>query len=324
MNKRAIAYTDANLTRRNGVEYADKGDSVTVLNESTKAYLVKYPLSRGGYKERWVDKGAVSRNNTSTLVSGAATGIQAVLDNNSSSYQQWQGKASRKATAYRDADLRIRKGVEYVGAGDIVTVLNESDKAYYVRYPLTRGGTKDRWVDKSAIENVSINNSSSVVNSDAGLELNVPYYMQTDSKWKNTKIGTKTIGSVGCLLTCLAMKYSYQTGQEVYPDQMKHKLNFSNNCLIWDSIKQHGFIYSENQSFNNNVMQEIYNALANNKPVIIGNSNIHWVIVKGYQGNNSNKLSANNFIILDPATQNRKTLQSFFNQKGVHSGRIVY
>lgn len=164
MNKRATAYMDANLTQRNGNEYADKGDTVTVLDESSKGYYVEYPLTRGGTKKRWVVRTAVTAlnvsnntnntNNNSTpnaFANGATKAADTIIQNNTQ-YQQWQGRANCKATAYDNSALTRRLGVEYVSRGDVVTVLGEAGKAYYVEYPLSRGGTKKRWVAKSAID----------------------------------------------------------------------------------------------------------------------------------------------------------------------------
>lgn len=53
--KRATVYMDSSLTRRNGTEYVDAGDRVTVLKEEGNAYFVRYPV-RNGTKERWVAK----------------------------------------------------------------------------------------------------------------------------------------------------------------------------------------------------------------------------------------------------------------------------
>lgn len=150
MNTRATAYTDSNLTKRNGVEYADKGDAVTVLDESPKAYLVRYPVSRGGYKERWVARTAVT-GVSSSLANAASTVVKNAVKATQNNYQQWQGVAKYRAVAYTNSALSQRNGVEYVDKGDTVTVLNEEGNAYYVRYPLARGGTKERWVSKSAI-----------------------------------------------------------------------------------------------------------------------------------------------------------------------------
>ena len=49
------AYTNSALTQRNGNERVDKGDMVTVLQETNNSYYVRYPVSNGT-KDRWVSK----------------------------------------------------------------------------------------------------------------------------------------------------------------------------------------------------------------------------------------------------------------------------
>ena len=173
-NKRATAYTNAALTSRNGVEYVDAGDTVTVLNESGNAYYVRYPLARGGYKERWVSKSAVSRSGAvATNIVGAATAAAAAKaisqapSTTAANYQQWQGYSPNRLTVYTNAALTARNANEWVDAGDTVTVLQESGNAYYVRYPLTRGGYKERWVSKNGIQRTASNNVGSAIASAA-------------------------------------------------------------------------------------------------------------------------------------------------------------
>ncbi|MBR1580179.1 MAG: RICIN domain-containing protein [Selenomonadaceae bacterium] len=49
------AFTDSGLRSRTGNECVDAGDMVTVLQETSNAYLVRYPTSNGT-KDRWVSK----------------------------------------------------------------------------------------------------------------------------------------------------------------------------------------------------------------------------------------------------------------------------
>lgn len=56
------AYTNKELTQRNGNERVDAGDEVTVLDESGNAYYVRYPV-RNGTKERWVNKNDIFKEN---------------------------------------------------------------------------------------------------------------------------------------------------------------------------------------------------------------------------------------------------------------------
>lgn len=58
------AYTNPELTQRNGNERVDRGDVVTVFEERGNAYYVRYPTSRGT-KDRWVPKSIFNDNNGS-------------------------------------------------------------------------------------------------------------------------------------------------------------------------------------------------------------------------------------------------------------------
>ena len=92
--KRTTAYLNSGLTQRNGVEYVDKGDTITVLREEGNAYYVRYPLARGGTKERWVSKdifGNVSKSNVTSNTTQA-------------NYQAWSAVMKQRATAYLDAN----------------------------------------------------------------------------------------------------------------------------------------------------------------------------------------------------------------------------
>ncbi len=168
-NKQATAYTNAALTTKNGVEWVGSGDTVTVLDESGNAYLVRYPLMNGGYKERWVAKSAINRPGAGTSIAQATA--KAVTQAGTSAihnYAAWEGVANKQATAYTNAALTTKNGVEWVGSGDTVTVLNESGNAYLVRYPLMNGGTKERWVAKSAINRPNSVSTTTASTSTAG------------------------------------------------------------------------------------------------------------------------------------------------------------
>ena len=63
-------------------------------------------------------------------------------------FLQYKDIAKQQVTAYMDSALTRKNGTEYVDAGDEVTVVDESENAYKVIYPLRQGGTKERWVNK--------------------------------------------------------------------------------------------------------------------------------------------------------------------------------
>jgi hypothetical protein len=77
--------------------------------------------------------------------------------------------------------------------------------------------------------------------------------------------------------------------------------------MYWPS----NYVTSSNSSY----LTTIYNNLVNNKPTIIGakkkDVSMHFVIVKGFKGGNA--LTKSNFIINDPGSNTRTTLNDFMN-----------
>ncbi len=155
------------------------------------------------------------------------------------------------------------------------------------------------------------------VSNNGNIQLSVPSYKQGDARWKNKKIGTRTIGSVGCIITSVAMAYSYNSNSVQYPDAVKNRLRFANNSIYWDSVSSCGMkSYSKGGvQINQSIMKEIYNKLVAGRPVVIwcqnSKGNAHAVCVTGYNGSTSN-FSASNFTINDPG-YSRTNLQQHLN-----------
>lgn len=348
---RATAYLNSGLTKTNRIEWVGKGDTITILGDEGNAYFVEYPLTKGGTKHRWIRKNVVAKTTTtnnnvntgSAIASAAQKAAQAAANAgnrnsgdfsylnsydvnverpSNANYSTWKSVANIRATAYLNSSLTKTSSIEWVGKGDTVTVYGEQGNAYFVEYPLSKGGVKHRWVRKNVINNSSSNNNIMNASGDI-VKLNVPKYSQYDSRWKDTYIGNKTIGKVGCLVTSLAMKYSYETGQTVYPNQMKDLLTFNNNDLCWSSVRKLGYT-DRDMTFNISLAKEIYNALLNNKPVVTGNTSKHWVVIIGCANNNADNLKASDFLIIDPYYDNIKNLQGFFNKIGTTRGKVIY
>ena len=204
--------------------------------------------------------------------------------------------------AYADTDgarLNVRRGAgtgyeikAKLSDGDRVAVLSESDGWATVLFNGTRKGfVAARYLTRKAPQRTA---------------LNVPYYLQTDARWKNVAIGKSggTIGSIGCTTTCLAMTESYRTGKTVTPDVMASRLQYQpGGSLYWPSN------YNTELS-GANVLQRTKAVLQSGKPVLFGakkaNGTQHWVVVTGCTGD-----TAAQFSIHDPATAKRTTLQDF-------------
>ncbi|MBO5712384.1 MAG: C39 family peptidase [Acholeplasmatales bacterium] len=140
--------------------------------------------------------------------------------------------------------------------------------------------------------------------------LPVPSFKQFDERWAYQTIGSsgQTFKSIGCLTTAMAMSESYIKGYTITPPTYSKSVSYtSNGSLYWPST------YAV--STTSNYLSTIYNKLKEGKPVVIGakksSGSQHWVLVYGCKGSNS--LSASNFLIHDPGSSYRDTLDDFFS-----------
>lgn len=142
------------------------------------------------------------------------------------------------------------------------------------------------------------------------ISLNVPSYKQYDSRWAYETIGSsgKTFKQIGCVTTGMAMIESYRRGATITPLYMESISSYtSDGSFYWPSRYQ----FYTSSSY----LSKIYSLLKSGKPVLVGAKNSsggqHWVVVYGYTGSNS--LSSSNFLIHDPGSSSRTTLNQFFN-----------
>ena len=77
-------------------------------------------------------------------------------------FADYQRTADNTVPAYMDENLTQRTGNERVDRGDRITVHRETDRAYYVTYPV-RNGTKTRWVPKNVFNGNSVNRQQAMV-----------------------------------------------------------------------------------------------------------------------------------------------------------------
>lgn len=232
-------------------------------------------------------------------IAANGTNIQ-IYEYNGTAAQQWRLISAGNGYYYMQSKLNSSYYLDVCGASS----------ANGANIQLYQGNATN--AQKIKFTAVSNSNSSS-----SNIQLSVPSYKQGDARWKNVKIGTKTIGAVGCIITSIAMAYSYNTNSTVYPDAVKNKLRFSNNSIYWSSVSNCGLSYKSygGKSINQDIMRDIYNKLKAGRPVVIwcqnSKGNAHAVCVTGYNGN-TNSFSASNFSINDPA-YSRTNLQQHLN-----------
>lgn len=204
-------------------------------------------------------------------------------------------------TSWGKLNVRTGMGTSYsvkdkLSKGENVVILQQSGNWSKILYY----GNKTGYVNNSYIKTAS--------NGYTSVYLNVPSFKQTDSRWANVTLGTsgKTIGKIGCVTTSIAMIESYRKGYTIYPDAMSKKLSYSSSGNVyWPSD------YKMTAS-SSGYLKAFYDILKQGKPVLFGSKNYygaqHWIVVTGFKGGT---LTASNFIINDPGSNTRITLDRF-------------
>lgn len=327
-NGRVYAYKDASLSQKTGGYIECSTDECRIIEIRGNSVKVSYPVP-GSRKTAWFNREEFTYRDLASY--GAKKRFT----------------SSKKVTTYKWKKKANTFG--YIASGDVCYLIRGDSSSDWLQVIYPTGNTyKMAWVKGDDIRNViwppssSANTSSNsntsspsnrkhVVTNSNKVSLSVPAYRQYDSKWSKVKIGTKTIGQIGCTTTCIAMKYSYQTGKRVTPDQMKKKLSYSNNDILWNSVTKLGYTITSpyRKRINQSIMKKIYEQLKKGKPVIVGgipsanSSKQHWIVVTGYKGASTSSFKAADFTIIDPNNASRKTLSSFLNYKP-YVYRMIY
>ena len=197
-------------------------------------------------------------------------------------------------------NIRSGAGTSYsvtakLNKGDTVLILGSSNGWYRILFD----GTKTGYASANYItENTGSANNTTTTPPQGYVYLNVPDYKQTDPRWSGVTLGSsgRTIGSIGCTTTCLAMTESFRTKTTIYPDAMSKKLTYSSTgSLYWPSN------YRTDTSVS---YEKIKSVLSAGKPVILGLTtsagSTHWVVVK--------EISGSTYYVNDPGSNTRKTL----------------
>lgn len=276
-----VSVTSGRLNVRNSasttsavVGSLSKGSYVTLMSKSGNWWQVEYDDGKYGYCHADYIKSVTSTPATVNISSGSLN----VRSGAGTSY-------SKIANLYK---------------GEIVIVLSTANGWSKILF----NGTKTGYVSSQYL--------STSTSSYSKISLNVPSFKQTDSRWANVKIGSsgKTIAQIGCATTAIAMMESYRTGTTIHPDAISKKLSYSST----------GNVYWPNNysvvTSSTNYLNGIYSKLQEGKPVLFGakkaSGSQHWVVITGYNGGNT--LTASGFVINDPGSNSRTTLQALLNE----------
>lgn len=260
----------------------DKGSYVSLISQSGSWWQVEYAREKYGYCH--------------------ADYIQTV-----------SGEAATVET--QSGNLNVRSGagtsfaiVDKLAKGRAVLMLSQSNGWSFVLYDgIKTGYVSSQYLGTSRYTPIA---------------LNVPYFKQNDSRWANVLIANsgKTIGTIGCTTTAIAMMESYRTGKTIYPDAMSKKLTYtSSGDLYWPSDYQ-AVLNSTRY------LEGIYDQLKQGKPVLFGakqsSGRQHWVVITGFTGGDT--LTASRFTIHDPGSNQRTNLQHLLNEYPVFYKYFYY
>ena len=205
----------------------------------------------------------------------------------------------------KSGNLNVRSG-----AGKSYPVIDTVSKDENVIILSSNGYWARILYDGAKVGCVSADYLSLNENGYSAINLSVPDYKQTDSRWSWVKIGSsgKTIGKIGCVTTGIAMMESYRNGRNIYPDEMVKRLSYDNSGNVY--WPEDYFVNFRSEDY----LSVIYGILKEGKPVLLGgkkaNGSQHWVVVTGYNGDKI--LSPSGFLINDPGSVLNTNLGQFF------------
>lgn len=272
LNVRSSPSTSASVTAT-----VPKGTLLTLINRSGSWWRVEYADGRYGYCH--ADYIAIQNASPATVKVSSTLNVR-----------------SGPGTSYGK--------IASLSSGKTVLVLSSSGDWSRILYH----GTKIGWVNSEYLSGSPSDGGGGAGN--PAVKLHVPSYSQTDARWANVKLGSsgKTMASIGCATTAIAMMESFRTGTTIYPDSMAKKLRYTaSGSVYWPSDYT---VVTSSSGY----LTKIYSLLKAGKPVMIGAKNRygsqHWVVITGFTGGT---VTTANFTINDPGSSSRTTLAQFLS-----------
>lgn len=297
------------------------GTKVTVKSKAGNWYKIEYVSGKVGYVYKTYLKvsGKVAAESGSSVTGSSSTSNQGYPVTAKVTNGGVPLKLRKQATTASSILAEIPRGSSLKITGKDTT--NWYKASYggkngyvYASYIIMPSGANQSSSSSSSSGNSSTSSSSKPSASKyqyPRIDLDVPFYSQTDSRWANLKLGKTryTISQIGCVVCGLAQIQSYQQGKQTTPAKMLKTLSFDGNgCVYWPS--------GSHIDTSSNYSANIYKQLAKGKPVLVGaftpSGKQHWVVATGYDVN-SNQLSSAHIQIND-CSGRYKTLKAFLTQ----------
>ena len=282
------------------IEAADINSKAGIVSTASGRLNIRATPSTGG-----TVVGSLSSGSYVTLISKSGSWWKVEYGNGKYGYchADYIRSVSSTAASVTATSLNVRSGAStshsitgYLYKGSTALILSTTNGWSRILYH----GTKLGYVSAQYLSNGY-----------APVVLSVPSFKQTDNRWANLTIGTsgKTFSQIGCATTAIAMMESKRTGSVINPREMAEKLTYTpSGSVYWPN--NYRVVTDSNRYF-----EAIYDLLRQGKPVLLGcrdgSGKQHWVVGTGFAG--GEKLTASDFIIQDPGSNNRTNLQQFLD-----------
>ena len=307
-------YTDSSLTTRGTANPYKVYDSAIYPIDEIRVYeiqgdwaYVSYPTNWSGWREGYIPLSAITENNFSK------------------DGQKFRGVF--KFIYKRPFGPRFPESEIF--DNDTVYTMARSGEYTQIIYPAV-DVYKMVWIRTGAYEECVTNNPANQLEGRSILtreryttRLAVPYYHQDDTRQRKKAPDEEQPKANGerSLLASMAMKYSYHTHSKIYPKDMKKMLALQDSRPNPTSLKNLGYsCLNYHSSMENSMLNKILVELAYGKPVLLcceGAEDFHWIVVTGYDGSPTGKLSPKNFFINDPQNPACKDLGDFLARHSV-------
>ena len=149
------------------------------------------------------------------------------------------------------------------------------------------------------------------------IALDVPLYLQKDSRWRDVFLNVdgngkeRTIGQAGCTLCCLSSVESQRTGESITPFDMLFRVDFSGDELHWPKGYER-LARAKKGMLVRQAAPILLACLESGRPALVGlyspERGTHWVVVYGFDGPDPTDAQTAHFLIRDPGTKDRTTL----------------
>ena len=297
-------YTDKSLMIRGTAKPFREYDSAIYPIDEIRIYeitedwaYVAYPTSWSGWREGYIPTNQITENNFSR------DGLKFM--------GLWE-------TVYKRAN-----GARYTDSAifdnDMVYTVARSGDYTQIVYP-ARNVYKMVWIDNDEYEKRIVNNPANKTKPTIPPEryranLKVPYYAANDSRWTD-KIGS---GNSASLFTALAMKYSYHSESQTYPDYIMKQMQRDGEINL-AVLKDFSYEYlNYHRPISDSILGRVLREIVYGKPVVIGIESTKgqkWGIIVGYDGMLTTPFDANKFFLNDPTNPECKTLADFMAEGG--------